>query len=79
MPASGDPCFDACQLLRNPWPVSARQNGRRLDTLWDALDLDRERAKAWCLVHAVLNACWEVEDGVDWQASIAYAEPTLLF
>jgi streptomycin 6-kinase len=75
----GDPCFDVCQFLRNPRPVSARQNARRLDLFCDVLGLDRERTQAWCLVHAVLNACWDLEDGVDWQPSIAYAEQTLVF
>jgi streptomycin 6-kinase len=75
----GDPCFDVCQFLRNPHPVSPSVNRRRLDVLCAELGLDRQRTKAWCLVHAVLDACWEFEDGNSWQRPVTYAEETESF
>ncbi|MGN6673893.1 MAG: aminoglycoside phosphotransferase family protein [Thermomicrobiales bacterium] len=76
----GDPCFDICQFLRNPDPpVPLAVNRRRLDIFCAALGLDRQRTKTWCLVHAVLDACWDFEDGNSWERTIAYAEETLLF
>jgi streptomycin 6-kinase len=75
----GDRCFDACQFLVNPEPVPPELNRRRLDILCSDLDLDRHRARDWCLVHAVLNACWDFEEGRPFGASVAYAEQTLSF
>jgi streptomycin 6-kinase len=78
---SGDRCFDVCQFFRNPMPagVAPAVNSRRLDIFCSELGLDRERAKAWCLVHAVLDACWDYEDGNPWQSAVAYAESTMSF
>ncbi len=70
----GDPCFDVCQFLRNPEPMPPSVNRRRLDILCAELGLDRQRAREWCLVHAVLDACWSFEDGGNWQTRVAYAE-----
>jgi streptomycin 6-kinase len=77
----GDPCFDVCQFLRNPMPagVPAKVNRRRLDIFCSELGLDRERTKAWCFVHAMLDACWDFEDGTSWHRTVAYAEETLTF
>ena len=75
----GDCAFDICQFLRNPRPVPTSVNQRRLDIFCAELGLDRQRAKAWCLVHAMLDACWDVEDGRPWQRAVAYAEDTLRF
>lgn len=77
----GDRCFDICQFLVNPMPdgVPPSVNSRRLDTLCAELDLSRQRIKDWCFVHAMLNACWDFEDGVEWQSAVAYAETTLTF
>jgi streptomycin 6-kinase len=78
---AGDPCFDVCQFLRNPIdappPLSVVR--RRLDIFCAELGLDRARTKDWCFVHAVLNACWDFEDGNPWQDRVAYAEQTLMF
>lgn len=71
---AGDRCFDVCQFLRNPRPVPISLNRRRLDIFCSELGLDRERTRAWCFVHAVLDACWDFEDGNPWQAAVAYAE-----
>ena len=76
---AGDQYFDLCQFLLNPVAVPARVNRRRLDLFCAELGLDRERASQWCLVHAVLNACWEYEEGRQWQPSVAYAEEAATF
>jgi streptomycin 6-kinase len=78
---AGDRYFDICMFLRNPWPgpIAPEVNRRRLDILCAELGLDRERARAWCLVHAVLDACWDFEDGRSWQRTAAYAEETQSF
>lgn len=78
---AGDRYFDICQFLRNPYPgpIALDVNRRRLDIFCTELGLDRERLKAWCLVHAVLDACWDFEDGRPWQRTIAYAEQTASF
>ncbi len=75
----GDRCFDVCQFFRNPRPVPASVNSQRLNRFCAELGLDRERTKAWCLVHAVLDACWDVEDGQPWERAVAYAEETQTF
>jgi streptomycin 6-kinase len=77
----GDRSFDVCQFLRNPLPagVSPAVNRRRLDIFCAELGLDRERTKDWCFVHAMLDACWDFEDGNPWQDAVAYAEATLSF
>jgi streptomycin 6-kinase len=76
---AGDRCFDLCQFLRNPVPVPAHTNRRRLDIFCAELGLDRVRASQWCLVHAVLNACWDYEEGHPWRSSVAFAEQALSF
>jgi streptomycin 6-kinase len=75
----GDRCFDVCQFLQNPGPLPTDVNRRRLDIFCAELGLDRQRVKDWCLVHAILDACWEFEDGHPWQDRVAYAEQTLSF
>jgi streptomycin 6-kinase len=75
----GDRCFDICQFLRNPRHVPTSINRRRIDIFCDELGLDRRRVKDWCLVHAMLNACWLYEDGEPWQTSVSYVEETLSF
>jgi streptomycin 6-kinase len=75
----GDRCFDICQFLRNPIPqvIPVDVIRRRLDIFCSELGLDRERAQAWCLVHAVLDACWDFEDGRPVHRAVAYAEQML--
>jgi streptomycin 6-kinase len=59
---AGDRCFDVCQFMRNPRDrTTPALNRRRLDIFCAELGLDRPRTKDWCLVHAVLDACWEFE------------------
>jgi streptomycin 6-kinase len=76
---AGDRCFDVCQFFRNPRAVPPEVNRRRLDVFCTELGLDRERTRAWCLVHAVLDACWDFEDGNSWEQAVAYAEETQSF
>jgi streptomycin 6-kinase len=78
---AGDRCFDLCQFFRNPQPqgVPIAVNTRRLDIFCNELGLERKRVQAWCFVHAVLDACWDFEDGRPWQRAVAYAEATLSF
>ncbi|MBV9323792.1 MAG: phosphotransferase [Chloroflexi bacterium] len=75
----GDRCFDVCQFLRNPESVPLGVNRRRLDMLCAELELDPRRARAWCLVHAVLDACWCFEEQRAFAARVAYAEQAALF
>jgi streptomycin 6-kinase len=75
----GDRAFDVCQFLRNPWSVPVEWNVRRLGIFCAELGLDRQRTRDWCIVHAVLDACWDFEDGNDWQRAVAYAQQTLSF
>jgi streptomycin 6-kinase len=76
---AGDRCFDICQFLQNPRAMPPAVNSRRLDLFCVELGLDRERTKAWCFVHAMLNACWDFEDGDSWEDAVTYAEETLSF
>ena len=57
--------------------MSVQDNRRRLDVFCDELGLDWRRAADWCLVHAVLDACWAFEDGKPRQPRVAYAFQTL--
>jgi streptomycin 6-kinase len=77
----GDPHFDVCQFLRNPLPgpSDVAISRRRLDIFAAERGLERPRAVAWCLVHAVLDACWEFEAGRDWRPALAWAEQTREF
>lgn len=75
----GDPHFDVCQFFRNPRPVPLAVNRRRLDRFCADLGLDRERVKAWGLVHGILDACWEYEEGRPWGEAAARAEETQRF
>lgn len=78
---AGDRCFDICQFLSNPLPqgVPPAVSRRRLDIFCDELDLDRRRTRDWCIVHAMLDACWDFEEGRPWQRAVAYAESALSF
>lgn len=77
----GDRHFDVCMFFRNPYPgpIPLAVNRRRLDRFRADLGLDRERIKAWCFVHAMLDACWDYEEGADWGKTVAYAEETRRF
>ena len=74
----GDRCFDVCQFLRNPLPSRCPSTAARLDIFCDELGLNLPRTRDWCLVHAMLDACWDYEDGNPGR-TVAYAEETLSF
>jgi len=76
---AGDRCFDVCQFFRNPVRVPLAVKRRRLDIFCAELGLERTRTKAWCLVHAMLDACWHYEDGTSWRSAVALAEETLAY
>jgi streptomycin 6-kinase len=76
---AGDRHFDLCQFLRNPGPVPVEINRRRLDIFCAELGLDRRRAADWCVVHAVLDACWSYEEGLPFLDRVAYAEQARSF
>lgn len=82
---AGDPCFDVCQFLKNPHIVHLEDPlavppallRRRLAIFCDELGLDPIRVRAWTIVHAMLDAIWDYEDGEPWGRNIAYAERVL--
>jgi streptomycin 6-kinase len=47
--------------LRNSHDEPPDVTRRRLDIVCVELGLDRARVKAWCFVHALLDACWAFE------------------
>ena len=75
---AGDRSFDICQFLRNPSVMPVSIVRRRLDIFCAELVLDRARTEAWCVVHAVLDACWSFEDtNPDLSERVMYAEQML--
>jgi streptomycin 6-kinase len=75
----GDRHFDVCQFLRNPDPMPPHVNRRRLDIFAAELGLNRQRLRDWCVVHAVLDLCWDFEEGGSWQTRVEYAHETLTY
>ncbi|MBM4418173.1 MAG: hypothetical protein FJ033_07655 [Chloroflexi bacterium] len=78
---AGDRHFDICQFMRNPSDrTTLEMNRHRLDIFCVELGLDRARARDWCFVHAMLDACWEHEDAPtaeNWRPRVAFAEQML--
>lgn len=76
----GERAYETAAFLMNPLPefsrrpdLVARLEGRATH-LAAALGLDRSRIVGWGIVHAVLSACWDIEDHQGrWEASIAIA------
>ncbi len=73
----GDRPFDVCQFLRNPVEVSVEVNRRRLAIFCTELELDAARTRAWCFVHATLNALWDFEKGKPFERDLEYAAHVL--
>jgi streptomycin 6-kinase len=73
---AGDPAFDICQFLFNPGDELPSVIARRVDVFTAELDLDRRRTTRWCFLWAILQACWDFEDGDDagWRANLARAD-----
>jgi streptomycin 6-kinase len=48
---------------------------RRLNSLSEELDYDRDRLGDWSIAHAALSACWSADDeGSGWEDAITVAE-----
>jgi streptomycin 6-kinase len=65
----GPAAYEVGPLLLNPLPeLPGRPDlphvlDRRIAILSEHLGMERERLRAWALAHAVLSACWTVEEG----------------
>lgn len=73
---AGDRCFDICQFLFNPGDEVPSVVARRVDIFTAELGLDRPRAKQWCFLWAILQACWDFEDDdvEGWHTNLARAD-----
>ncbi|MFJ8793286.1 aminoglycoside phosphotransferase family protein [Streptomyces sp. NPDC102462] len=60
-PLAGDPGFELLPAIDNRYDPA--ETHWRFDALTDALDLDRERARAWTLGRVLQNCLWELADG----------------
>ena len=71
----GEAGFDVGAFLANPFerPPDRRRLARRLDIFAETLGISRARLARWGLAHALLSACWSVEDGEDpaWRLGVA--------
>jgi streptomycin 6-kinase len=75
----GDPGYEVGPFLLNPnqerWYLDPAVLRRRLDILADELRYDRARLRDWGIAHAVLSACWSVEDhGAGWEDALTAAQ-----
>jgi streptomycin 6-kinase len=76
-PLIAEPAFDCASLIRDRRdalrqdPHPARTLERRLTQLCDALELDRERVRAWAVAHAI---AWGIEEDVVHPDHLACAE-----
>lgn len=65
-PVNGDPHYEIAPMLWNRFDELAgdvrSRVRRRFYTLVDAAGFDEDRARAWVVVRAVLNAMWAVQD-----------------
>lgn len=59
-PLAGDPGFELFPALWNRYDPA--ETVRRFDALTGALELDRERARAWTLGRVLQNCLWELAD-----------------
>jgi streptomycin 6-kinase len=72
--------YEVGPLLINPLgrPLSRTnpkvQMEKRFAILAERLSVERERIRKWGVAHAVLSACWNLEDGEDWTYAIRCAE-----
>jgi streptomycin 6-kinase len=75
----GPAAYEVGAFLINPWVVT----GRRADTRRlllnrgavrsEHLGFDGQTIRDWGVVHAVLSACWSLEEGQDWMPSMQCA------
>ena len=72
--------YEVGPLLMNPWMELLKMSDhkqitrRRIDILHEHLGFEREHIHKWALAHAVLSAWWGIEDHVDDEYSIRFAE-----
>jgi streptomycin 6-kinase len=72
--------YEIGPLMINPWnSISDRvnfraQTERRIRILSERLNLERENLIKWATAHAVLSACWDIQDNMDWNYSLWCAE-----
>lgn len=65
----GDPAYEVGPFICNPMPEILNQSdtakivARRLSQFSQSLHIPEQRLKDWSFVHAVLAACWTVQDG----------------
>lgn len=65
----GDPAYEVGPFICNPMPEILNQRdassivSERIKQFSRLLDLPEQRLKQWTFVHAVLAACWTVQDG----------------
>lgn len=73
----GDRHFEPIQYLLN-YPRCGGDAGvvlaRRMTMLTERLALDGQRIARWGVVKGLLDACWALEEGKDWQGGIENAE-----
>lgn len=70
---AGDCGYEVGPFLLNPLGIAldARLLSHRLDVLAETLAYDRERLRDWGVAHAVLSACWSIEDHNDgWERAV---------
>lgn len=75
------PEYEAAPYMINPWgapPDATRARARtelRLEVVGAEGGLDRARVLAWCYCHAVLSACWDLDDaGAGGESALGWAE-----
>ena len=72
--------YEVGPLLMNPWEELLKMDSyqqltrRRIDILHEHLGFERERILEWGLAHAVLSAWWGIEDHINDEYSIRFAE-----
>ncbi len=79
---AGDPVYETGAMMRNPYPILAKQPNvkdiliRRIKILSNELNLDPLRIQKWGFVQTVLSAVYRVEDHGDnaWKHAVAIAE-----
>jgi len=75
----GPAAYDAGALLINPWVVSGWSQGiphltdRRIAVLSERLACDRHTVRDWGAAHAVISACWSLEEGQGWEIAMQCA------
>ena len=66
-------------FLMNPWVVTGRTADtpllirHRVAALSELLGFERQAIADWGVAHAVLSACWSLEEGRDWQIAMQCA------